>query len=610
MANGTESTSYTLPPQYIQDFLAGGGEGSGVAGLFPLLNQSMNQQFATMGQPGATPYTYAGERIAGFDPRELAGFELADQAIGSYAPYLNRQTDLSEAGLTTGLGGLQQQREYGTQALAKQQAGIGQAEALNRQGLGSQLAGYGQAEALNRQGLGSQLAGLQESGQRLRGLEGLQDAGFNQAQNLYGEAVGSIMQGADRGSRLAGQGAQRSLAGLGDATSTARGAYGLLGSQLGGSDLTARGTLQDAARTSLGAAREFDPASASRYMNPYEDQVVQQTLRDVREQGSIADQGRRAREIASGAFGGSRSRLQAGELAEAQRGAEMDAVSQLRRAGFGESLGQASTAFENQQRRQAGAASQLGNIAGGLGSLAGQQATAGQNLANQFANYGQAAGGTLANLGATETNLGQIRGGAQSGLGSAIQGLTGQRVGLGQNLATGVANLGQATGAAQQNLGNTLGNLGQQTGASYQNLGNTLGNLGQMGGSALNRLGSTFGQTGVQGGSLQQQTGNQMGAIGNNLGNLQRQDISLLGSVGGANRGMNQAANDLAYQNFVGQYNLPQNLLGQYSGISQGIAPLAGATGYNMTQAPSVDYLSSGLGGFMTAAGQTYGGAT
>lgn len=200
-----ESTSYTLPPQYIQDFLAGGGEGSGVAGLFPLLNQSMNQQFATMGQPGATPYTYAGERIAGFDPRELAGFELADQAIGSYAPYLNRQTDLSEAGLTTGLGGLQQQREYGTQALAKQQAGIGQAEALNRQGLGSQLAGYGQAEALNRQGLGSQLAGLQESGQRLRGLEGLQDAGFNQAQNLYGEAVGSIMQGADRGSRLAGK---------------------------------------------------------------------------------------------------------------------------------------------------------------------------------------------------------------------------------------------------------------------------------------------------------------------------------------------------------------------------------------------------------------------
>ena len=571
MANGT-STSYTLPPQYIQDFLAGGGEGSGVAGLFPLLNQSMNQQFATLGQPGATPYTYQGERIAGFDPRELAGFNLADQAIGSYVPYLNRQTALNEAGLTSGLAGLVSQRNRADQALAKEQAG------------------FTQAEALNRAGLASQLTGLGESGQRLRGLEGLQNAGFNQAQNLYGDAVGSIMQGADRGSRLAGQGARRSLAGLGDATATARGAYGLLGSQLGGADLTARGTLQDAARTSLGATREFDPVSASRYMNPYEDQVVQQTLRDVRDEGSFVDQQRRAREIASGAFGGSRSRLQASELADAQRQAEMDAVSQLRRAGFGESLGQASTAFENQQRRQAGAASQLGNIAGGLGSLAGQQATAGQNLANQFANYGQAAGGTLSNLGATEANLGQLRGGAQSGLGSAIQGLTGQRVNLGQNIAAGVGDLGLTTGRAQQNLGSTLGQLGQ------------------LGGTALNRLGSTYGQTGIQGGALQQQTGNQLGAIGSNLGNLQRRDIGLLGSVGGANRGMNQAINDLTYQNFVGQYNLPQNLLGQYSGVSQGIAPLAGATGYNMTQPPNVDYLSSGLGGFTNAVGQTYGG--
>ena len=570
MAEGNTSTSYTLPPQYIQDFLAGGGEGSGVAGLFPMLNQSMNQQFATMGDAGATPYTYAGDRIAGFAPRELEGFKLADQAIGSYTPYLNRQTALNEQGLATGFAGLMAQRDQAMSGRDKTLAGLTQAEALNRQGLGSQLAGYG------------------EAGTRLRGLEGLQDAGFNQAQNLYGDAAGSVIRGADQGGRLASRGAERSLAGLGDATSTARGAYGLLGSQLGGSDLTARGTLQDAARTSLGATREFDPSSASRFMNPYEDQVVQQTLRDVREQGSIADQGRRAREISQGAFGGSRSRLQAGELADAQRGAEMDAVSQLRRAGFGESLGQASTAFENQQRRQAGAAGQLGNIAGGLGSLAGQQATAGQNLANQFANYGQAAGTTLGNLGTTMTNLGQLRGGAQSGLGSAIQGLTGQRVGLGQNIASGVGSLGQATGA------------------SYQNLGNTLGNLGQMGGAALNQFGSTLGQTGTQMGGLQQSTGNQMGAIGNNLGNLQRQDIGLLGSVGGANRGMNQATNDLAYQNFVGQYNLPQNLLGQYSGIAQGISPLAGATGYNMTTTPNVDYLSSGLGGFMDAAGQTY----
>ena len=570
MAEQQTSTSYTLPPEYIQQFLAGGGEGSGVAGLFPLLNQSMMNQFATLGQPGMTPFTYQGERIAGFSPRELAAFGLADQAIGSYIPYLNRQTALNEAGLSTGLSGLTDQRN---QALMGRDVALG---------------GLADAAALNRQGTTETLSGLDEAGRRLRGLEGIQDRGFNQAQNLYGRAAGSVLGGADRGGLYSRLGTGRTLAGLGDATSTARGAYGLLGSQLGGADLTARGTLQDAARTSLGATRGFDPSSVSRFMNPYEDQVVQQVLRDVREQGSVADQRQRANAIASGAFGGSRSRLQASELAEAQRLAELDAVAQLRRGGYGEAMGQAANAFENQQRRQAGAAGQLGNIAGGLGSLAGQQATAGQNLANQLANYGMSGGTALGNLGATLSNLGQIRGGALSGLGSAIQGMTGERVGLGSQLASGIGSLGAARGAAVSGLGNTLGNLGRLAGGDF------------------NRYGSTLGQTGTMAGGLQQATGNQMGAIGNNLGNLQRQDISLLGSVGGANRNMNQAINDLTYQNFVGQYNLPQNLLGQYSGIAQGIAPLAGATGYNMTSAPNVDYFSSALGGFTNALGQTF----
>ena len=498
MAENQTTTSYTLPPQYIQDFLAGNQQG--VAGLFPLLNQSLQNQFQTMGDPGATPYTYGGERIAGFSPRELEAFKLSDQAIGSYMPYLNRQQDLYESGLQSGI------------------------------------------------------SGLQEAGSRLRGLENLQNQGFGRAEQLFGSGTDEIMRGADRASGLANLGTQRTLAGLGDATSTARGAYGLLGSQLGGSDLTARGTLQDAARTSLGATREFDPRSASRFMNPFENQVVQQTLSDIREQGSMADQRRRAGEIASGAFGGSRSRLQASELADAQRQAELDSVGRIRMAGFGNAQQQAQNAFEQQQRRQAGAASQLGNIAGGLGSLAGQQATAGQNLANQFANYGQAGGLALQNLGATQAGLGSMRGQALGNLGSNVANLTGQRVGLGQNIAGGLGNLG------------------------------------------------------LQQANLMRSTGQGIGQLGNNLGALQRQDIGLLGSVGGANRNMNQAINDLAYQNFVGQYNLPTQLLGQYSGIAQGIAPLGGAQGTQTTGTPGIDYTSSALGGFMGALGNTFMG--
>ena len=147
MSEVQNTVTQQLPPQYIQDFLAGRGAGSGVPGLFPLLNQSMLNQFRTMGQPGATPFTYQGERIAGFDPRETAGFQLADQAIGSYMPYLNRQQDLLQGGLDRGIGGLDQ------------------------------------ATQLQMEGADRTLAGLDEAGQRYRGLEGLQDRGFGQAEN-------------------------------------------------------------------------------------------------------------------------------------------------------------------------------------------------------------------------------------------------------------------------------------------------------------------------------------------------------------------------------------------------------------------------------------------
>ena len=77
MSEETQTTTqYSLPPEYLQQFLAGGG--AGTPGLFPLLNAAMANQFSTMGTPGATPYTYAGDRIAGFDPRELEAFKLAD----------------------------------------------------------------------------------------------------------------------------------------------------------------------------------------------------------------------------------------------------------------------------------------------------------------------------------------------------------------------------------------------------------------------------------------------------------------------------------------------------------------------------------------------------
>jgi len=419
MADETTSTTtqYSLPPEYIQQFLAGGGEG--VPGLFPLLNASMYNQFATMGDPGATPYTYGGERIAGFTPRETEAFRLSDQAIGSYLPFLQRQEELYGQGLTAAQTGAQQEADY-----AQRGVDIG-------------------------------LAGTQEAANRLRG------------------------------------------------------GYGLLGEQLGQS----RGMLDLAGRTALGATRGYDPTGYSAYMSPYTDEVVGRTMGDMREQLEQQKAGARDRAVGAGAFGGSRGRIAEGDIERGGVRSMGDVAAGLRERGYLTAQQQAQGAFEQQQRRQAGAASQLGNIAGGLGSLAGQQATAGQNV------------------------------------------------------ATGIAGLGIQGAGLMGGLGQQLGGIGSRLAGQYQGFG---GNYGQMGAA---------------------------------LPQFQRQDIGLLGSVGGAQRNMNQGINDLAYRNFVGQYYMPQQLLGQYSAIGQGIGPLAGGTGVQTTSQPGIDYMSSALGDFWSTLG-------
>ena len=78
--------STQAPAGYIGQFLQGG--------IFPYAQRFLHGQFANMGAPDTNPYTYTGPRVAQFDPRERTGMGLADQAIGSYSPYLGGQERL------------------------------------------------------------------------------------------------------------------------------------------------------------------------------------------------------------------------------------------------------------------------------------------------------------------------------------------------------------------------------------------------------------------------------------------------------------------------------------------------------------------------------------
>ena len=64
---------------------------------------------------------------------------------------------------------------------------------------------------------------------------------------------------------------------------------------------------------------------------------------------------------------------------------------------------------------------------------------------------------------------------------------------------------------------------------------------------------------------------------------LQAGDVGSLMQTGAMNRARNQAQMDLNYQNFVGQYNLPNQLLSGYANFLTGAGPLAGGTGYSGT---------------------------
>jgi len=302
-------------------------------------------------------------------------------------------------------------------------------------------------------------------------LYGRQEDSLDQAMDFLPQAQAGIQEGMGfqrEGSQLA-RGAGR----FSDA------AEGMIGT---GAETVAGGigALQRAEQSAMGSTGMYDPASASRFMNPYEDQVVQQTLQDINRASAQQDIGLRDSAISAGAFGGSRGRITQEELARQTGRGAAEAVGGLRSQGFGQSQGQAQQAFESQQGRQAG----LGQMQAGLG---GQQAAIGGQQA--------ALGSQMAGLGQQQIARGQALGGFGSSIGAggqALGGLGQMQAGLGQQygqIGQGIAGLGQQ---GQSQLGTQIGmlnQLGQQGQATQQaGLSRQFAGAQQLAGEPMSRL--------------------------------------------------------------------------------------------------------------------------
>lgn len=108
----------------------------------------------------------------------------------------------------------------------------------------------------------------------------------------------------------------------------------------------------------LQAAQQYAaPGGVSQFFNPYEEQVVQQTMKDIGTEGAKAQRQLAGQGVASGAFGGSRFGVAQGELAGRTLEQQARSAGQLRQAGF-------------QQAQQA--AQQAAQLQGALGQAAQQ----------------------------------------------------------------------------------------------------------------------------------------------------------------------------------------------------------------------------------------------
>ena len=175
----------------------------------------------------------------------------------------------------------------------------------------------------------------------------------------------------------------------------------------------------------LASAGTFNPSTqVSRFENPYEDAVVQQTLQDIQDQGDVQLQQQRANAVSSGAFGGSRSGIMDSELAANILREQGRAAGNLRQQGYESARNAAQQAFENTQHRRLAASQGIGDLGINYGQLSqadiGQMQGIGQGLGSLAGQYA-ALGSQAANLGLQQAGLGEM---AQRSNLSDIQTLT------------------------------------------------------------------------------------------------------------------------------------------------------------------------------------------
>ena len=130
---------------------------------------------------------------------------------------------------------------------------------------------------------------------------------------------------------------------------------------LAGQGVGAYKPFMQGAQNALTQAGAFaQPGAAQQFMNPYEDQVVQQTMSDIQKAGQQQQNQLSAQAANAGAFGGSRFAVGQAALGEANIQEQSRAAGNLRQQGYA----QAQQAAQNAAQLQAQQAGMYGTLGG------------------------------------------------------------------------------------------------------------------------------------------------------------------------------------------------------------------------------------------------------
>jgi hypothetical protein len=523
--------------------------------------------------------------VAGMSPDQLAALQMGRQGIGAYQPFLTAGARdvtagsgmLGEAANT--LRGADTRGQFGAAQAAMNQAAI----PIGQMGQSAQLA----------------TAGVPLIGQGAQGIRGAQDMANKYQQADFGKSQGYLGDASNMANQYSQANMGQSLATLGKAEQIAAGA--------GPADLTqAQNTLGQGIGALQGAAKMYDPSSAQSFMNPYQQQVIDESVRQINRQGDISRQNLQAQATRAGAFGGSREGVQRAELerglSEQKNAAIVGALSQ----GYNQASNQAQQAFEQQQARQLSQAQGLQGAAG----LQGQFGQAGQQQALQQAQALQGIGGLYGQQSLQQAQLGQGAAGLQANIGQTVGQQAAQQAQIGQAAAGLQGNLsGQLAGLSgmYSNVAGQQANILGQQSQLGQSLGQGIGNLASQQFGIGAQMAQGLGSLGTQ----QANIGMQNAALGQNAQAMGQQDTNFMYNLGSAQQKQAQSELDAERQNTLQKNMQPYQQAAFVSDIYKG-APSSQMSSMQQTQAaPSPFQQAAGLGiaGLSATAAATRAGA-